>query len=117
MILDQPLRDRERICGYLDAASVVRWQPGYSYCRFDDGPPDEAMGSRERSDGVWIWPEGLSVYVRRYNVRLPDEFVELMRRRRFTPPAVDLQWADVEVSADRWLRWAAHLRGPGDGAS
>jgi len=46
-----------------------------------DGPP---LSSRERSDGVWLWPEVLALYVER-NVRLPDAFVDYMQGMSFDP--------------------------------
>ena len=46
--------------------------------------PGECNGSNELSDGVYIWPEGLSHYVREHSVRLPTVFVE--HTRTHTPP-------------------------------
>jgi hypothetical protein len=79
--------DKPKIVKYL--RSGVRWNAfmGHSYCRFEGGPPDKEMGSADLTDGVWLWPEGLHVYVERYHVRLPDEFVEHMRRNGFRIPA------------------------------
>jgi len=36
------------------------------------------------TDGVWFWPAGLIHFVERYNVRLPEEFVEHAARAGWT---------------------------------
>ena len=58
---------------------------GYAACRFPDGPHGREMGCCDLTDGFWLWPEGLWIYVSRYHVRLPDEFVAHMRAVDFDP--------------------------------
>ena len=53
---------RERIAEYLLIGSVFNDSWGYSYCRFEDGPPQKEMGTKELTDGVFVWPEGLHIY-------------------------------------------------------
>ena len=55
---------------------AVSWRPAR---------PGESNGSTELSDGVYIWPAGLSHYVREHSVRLPTVFVE--HTRTHTPPS------------------------------
>jgi hypothetical protein len=43
-------------------------------------------GSSLRSDNTWIWRIDLSFYVRKYHLKLPDEFVEYARSQGFTVP-------------------------------
>jgi hypothetical protein len=43
-------------------------------------------GSSLRSDNTWIWRIDLSFYVRKYHLKLPDEFVEHARSQGFTVP-------------------------------
>lgn len=67
---------RIRVAQYLDGGEVSdRWF-GYSYCRFDCGIPNSEMGSLDKTDGAYIWPEGLPHYVRVHQVNLPAEFVD-----------------------------------------
>jgi hypothetical protein len=44
------------------------------------------MGSYDFTDGVWVWPEGLSHYVEIHCVRLPAEFIDHLERRGFAYP-------------------------------
>ena len=76
--------DRPKIVRYLRSGAPWLHFLGYSYCRFENGPPPKEMGSSDLSDGAWLWPEGLAVYVERFHVRLPAEFAEHMRRHEFT---------------------------------
>jgi len=63
---------RERIAQYLDVAEHVNAWMGSSYCRF--GCTGVDMGAADLSDGTYLWPEGLSHYVRVHHVRLPKRF-------------------------------------------
>lgn len=70
-----PLRERELIAVYLDAAPDVEHWMGYSYCRFNCGIHGTEMGTTDKSDGRYLWPEGLSHYVLKHSVRLPEDFI------------------------------------------
>jgi hypothetical protein len=69
---------RRRVLAYLSQGSYTSAM-GYSWCRFPDCPDHTRfgpMGSEDRTDGVWSWPEGLAHYVREHDVQLPSDFVE-----------------------------------------
>ena len=102
--------DRSRIVSYLQCGVRVHEDLGFSHCRFEGGPPDHEMGNAELTDGIWIWPEGLSVYVERYSVKLPSEFVEHMRARDFKlPKGIDsAELENAPVDLDFWRRWCTH---------
>lgn len=51
------------------------------------------------TDGEWNWPADLAYYVERYHVRLPEEFVEHVASRDWSPPA--LSDDDLAALADR----------------
>ena len=90
-----PAQDRgdvRVICGYLEDGAVARKYRGLSKCRFCG----EFVGSLERTDGVYIWPDGLAHYVREHSVRLPDEFLAHARRMGET-----LECAEIETE---WWR-------------
>lgn len=72
--LSEKLRDK--LCGYLESGVEFMAFLGYSHCRFQCGVPDRAMGCRDLVDGSWMWPEGLSHYVRAHHVILPERFVQ-----------------------------------------
>lgn len=77
---------RELIGTYLKGGAVVDEADELAECRLCG----EACGYRERTDGVWRWPEGLAHYVTRHGVKLPPELVEHMARQAFKPPKVDV---------------------------
>lgn len=70
---DMPFGERERIAALLDAAPVVAGYCGASWDRVD--PSEPLNGSLERSAGGYVWPSGLSTYVRKYGLVLDPEFL------------------------------------------
>ena len=80
------VRPPEEIIRYLrNGAEHIQFR-GWSYCRI--GCWRSILGTKDLTDGVWVWPEGLAHYVARHGVRLPDEFVAHARRNRFRVPSV-----------------------------
>jgi hypothetical protein len=71
-----PAEDRARLAVYLANGMHYMAYLGQSWCRFDCGIDRAHMGSKDLSDGTWVWPEGLSHYVREHNILLPEEFVQ-----------------------------------------
>jgi len=69
--------ERETVADYVRRGFVARAYLGKSSCRMCAS----AVGSLELSDGVYVWPEGLSHYVEAHDVRLPGPFVDHVRRR------------------------------------
>lgn len=63
-----PVEERERVAAYLDTAPAIRHYRGLSSCRLCG----ILNGVSERSDGRYVWPEGLSHYVREHAVKLPE---------------------------------------------
>jgi hypothetical protein len=65
-------RERERVASYLKSGTVPWIEAGYSRCRLCG----KLNGLAEFTDGVFVWPEGLSHYVADHSVRLPVRVVE-----------------------------------------
>lgn len=107
---------RPDIVRYLKSGTWISVQLGYSYCRFEGGPPDKEMGSRDLSDGVYVWPEGLAVYVERYHVRLPGRFIRHMARKKFSvSTGLDMDVIkrarnDQAISYIYWVIWCMNER-------
>jgi hypothetical protein len=102
--------EQPQIVRYLSEAPAIAHFCGLSYCRFGCG----ANGSAERSDGVWVWPEGLAHYLDRHDVRLPEDFVAHMRSRRFRPPVQsEVKPFAAHQSSAHWRRWCAAQRSAG----
>ncbi|MGW9212014.1 hypothetical protein ACWGR4_34225 [Embleya sp. NPDC055664] len=69
--------ERAWVADYLDHGQVAASWMGASRCRLCSRP----NGSRDLSDGSYLWPEGLSHYVLDHAVRLPAEFFEHIEQR------------------------------------
>lgn len=104
--------DRDRIVSYLKSGVLQSQEYGYSFCRFACGIPNRDMGTRNLTDGIWIWPEGLWHYIEAHDVRLPDEVIAVMEENGFrmpeTHPRDVIQWASTDMNW--WKEWAS---GPG----
>jgi hypothetical protein len=74
------------------------------------------MGSRDLSDGTWVWPEGLAHYVERHNVVLPEAFVHTMRAGAWAVPDEAAERVGVwrsrtpEYDFEPWTEWARLYR-------
>ncbi|WP_449385851.1 hypothetical protein [Cellulomonas soli] len=88
--------DRSVVAGYLDAGTHLRHMMGLSPCRLCGQP----NGASEYTDGVLVWPQGLSHYIEDHGVRLPraieDYVLDRVARLEATP-----------VSEDWWLAGGA----------
>lgn len=100
-------KDKTRVIDYLKSADIQSQYQGHSYCRIKNGPEDSAMGSADLSDGYWIWPEGLWVYVNYYDVMLPEDFIVYMQKCDYIPGS--LCFEDIRnsnKSFDYWIKWS-----------
>jgi len=108
---------RDGICRYLDSGVRFMGWLGYSSCRFSCGIPDSQMGVRDLSDGRWVWPEGLSHYVRAHHVLLPEQFLRSMGDAGWRCPENQIhprlvRGADggsrlLPVDHELWKQWSA----------
>jgi hypothetical protein len=93
---------RARVADHLDRGQVWAEYRGISWCRFLCNYP--SMGSRELTDGYWVWPEGLSHYVRDHAVTLPPEFVRHIESRPV--PIPEEQWDMSVPDEEFWKAWS-----------
>ena len=72
-------RERDAVIRYLEAGRRGESWMGYSLCRFCG----IENGSCDRTDGVYVWPDGFAHYLREHNVKPPFEFlVHALRKER-----------------------------------
>ncbi len=101
-------RRRRRIIRYLEGGAERLQYRGWSHCRFGCWRPN---GTRDITDGTWVWPEGLAHYVRVHGIMLPDEFVRHMAAHGFTVPRPTASMEHPPNTARAfWRQWAARQR-------
>jgi hypothetical protein len=100
---------REKVAARLDQGDRTdRAYMGYSQCRLCGC----RNGSGERTDGVFVWPEGLAHYVREHRVRLPEVIESQLLAQARPDPAVAA--GAVRASNDeRDANWWKELTGVG----
>lgn len=100
LVGELPAQKMERVATYLDQAAVFESYRGISWCRFGCG--HHSMGSRDLTDGEWVWPEGLSHYVRAHGVTLPDQFLHHVESGGSQSTAQALEQIPTD---DLWRDW------------
>jgi len=83
--------ERAKVVAYLDDAYYVRGALGYSWCRM--GCPETMdvfleMGSKDFTDGFWIFPEGFVHYVKKHSVKPHSLFLEDIRKNEYKIPVL-----------------------------
>jgi hypothetical protein len=71
--------ERQAVLAYLRVQPAWEHWRGYSWCRFD-GCDNRRLGTTDRSDGTYVWPEGFAHYIEKHGVKPPDEFIRHVLR-------------------------------------
>lgn len=101
----------EQVVRYLEAGHTASSYLGYSICRCC-GATGAALGSRDLTDGIWVWPEGLTHYLRAHGLSLPPGLLDTMARHDYTVPAFAHGGGDAVPQAydySDWCSWAASV--------
>jgi len=108
---------KARVLSYLKQGCLALAFLGYDSCRFNCGVADSIIGSKEFTDGKFVWPESLVHYIEVHNVGLPEEFLQFVEGRNFKVP----DFSDEEIqefsrsaaeqgySEKIWCSWASEL--------
>ena len=104
-----------KVLRYLVSGKILREYMGFSYCRFRNGLPPQQMGSRDLTDGHWVWPDGLLVYLDRYNIDLPNQFLKYIEDHAYTvgDPDITHLLEDAALygySFKSWILWSSQVR-------
>jgi hypothetical protein len=102
---------RRKLGQYLESGATFEQYLGYAWCRFVCGASTESgfarldsrLGSRELTDGAWVWPEGLAHYVREHGIVLPGEYAASGTPHTTPDPA-------EPVESEFWKRWCGERR-------
>ncbi len=75
----------ERICAYLDSGLPLIVTPGVTVDIIDENKGIAGSPS-VLTDGKWAWSGVLSYYVRNYNLKLDNAFIETMKANDWAIP-------------------------------
>jgi len=64
--------ERAMVLGYLRSCPDVEYWRGWSMCRLCSAD----LGSTDKGDGIYMWPDGFDHYVEAHGVRPPKEFID-----------------------------------------
>jgi hypothetical protein len=91
--------EKSVVLAYLDAAPTV--------VAAAQEIPDEISGEPfsisdvTRTDGEWLWHQELNYYVRKYDIRVPDELLDRMTAQGFRFPEVGPDLLRAAAASDR----------------
>jgi hypothetical protein len=105
------LGDSRQLLAYLRSGETFERYGASSPCRFGCG----RNGSRDLTDGAFVWPEGLAHYVEVHGVRLPPWFAPGKRARSgFLDDRPWIQWARAEGACVDLRGWRTVTPDQGD---
>lgn len=84
---------------YLKSGTPCNHYRGFSSCRICN----RILGTFERTDGVWAWPDMLEHYVQSHDVRLPEEFLINVKTNSFFPKLE--QHPIIKLDETFWINW------------
>ncbi len=76
---------KDNICNYLETGIPVAICAGTVEDVIDPSSGNAGVPS-SYTDGTWIWPGDLVYYVRKYNLKLDEEFTDTMSNNEWTIP-------------------------------
>lgn len=91
--------NKESVVKYLQEGKFINQYRGYSGCRLCG----ELLGTNERTDGVWCWPEKIEHYLE-HDVRLPVEFLDYMAKNNFKIDDPKVKQIE-ELDETFWKEW------------
>ncbi len=89
----------ENICSYLSNGTAVIVSPGVTMDAIDETAGVAGTGS-SYTDGIWLWPDDLIYYVRKYNIALPDDFINTMKVNNWHNPGKDIDLSNEDLIID-----------------
>ena len=89
----------EKICNYLSNGTTLIVSPGITLDILDEAAGVAGTGS-SCTDGIWLWPDDLAYYVRKYNIALPDDFINTMKFNNWSNPGIDIDLSNVDFTID-----------------
>jgi hypothetical protein len=95
---------KEEIAKYLDEGNVTYSYRGFSQCRICG----TGLGSCERSDGRYNWPDMLSHYIIEHNVKLPKDFILDIIDKSYRILKEDMSDCQFKIDEDFWLKWGGN---------
>ena len=91
-------KDKDKVKNYLINGNECNHMRGYSNCRICG----IILGSFERTDGEWLWPDRLEHYLD-HDVRLPEEFITHIDTNNL-PPKIEINQI-LPFDETFWTTW------------
>ena len=88
--------EKDMVINHIKNGKIAIRYRGSSFCRFNCGELN--MGTTCLTDGIYIFPEKLSHYLELHDVRLPEKFIDHIKRCKLMEGDFDIQAEEVDYS-------------------
>ena len=78
-------KDKEKVIKYLASGIPCNHYSGFSGCRLCN----QILGTCERTDGFWAWPDKFEHYIDNHDIRIPEEFLTHIAGRDYEIMSVE----------------------------
>jgi len=97
-------RDKAGVIAYLESGSKVNQYKGMSSCRICQ----QGVGSSERSDGTYAWPDRMEHYIKEHDLKIPEEFYEHIKANSFKVPesGANMPMYGYRFDETFWIEWS-----------
>ena len=95
-------RNKEGVIKYLEAATRINFQKGWSNCRICGAH----LGSSEATDGKYAWPHQFEHYIKSHDVKIPEEFYAHIESNSFKLPDYDLNGTFHKLNEAPWIEYS-----------
>lgn len=101
----------DRVIDYLKSGKELNAWFGYLYCRFNCGADNKYLGGTDLFDGAFVWPEGLSHYLEKHKIKLPDYFFDHIERNNYQVPPYNREDYSLEdYKFNDWINWGKKFK-------
>lgn len=91
---------KEAVIKYLDSGIPCNFYRGFSNCRLCG----EILGTHEKTDFTYIWPDKFSHYIKVHNVIVPMDFIDHIENVYHN--------SQKDIDFNYWTEWSANVKIP-----
>jgi len=92
--------NKDKVIKYLQEGKIVNQYRGYSGCRLCK----QTLGTCEKTDGIWCWPDKMEHYIEKHDVKLPSVFLEYLEEKEFEIGEIEVERIE-EIDETFWKEW------------
>jgi hypothetical protein len=93
--------NKEGVVNYLKKGTMLSAYMGFSNCRLCDN----MLGTKDLSDGFFVWPEQFDHYITEHNLVIPEYFYEYIKEHNYEPEKIEESIGGNKIELEMWNEW------------